>query len=789
MGQERYHVDPATGLSKEKVAQREAAGLINTQPPAITKSTATILREHICTLFNAINLGLFVCLLLVRSYNNITFMGVVLANLLIGIVQEIRSKRTVEKLSFLNAPTARVVREGEEYTLKCEQIVLDDVILLSLGDQIPTDCIVLKGMVEVDESLLTGESKSVIHKEGDTLLSGSFIVAGNCRACVDKVGADSYATKLTLEAKKPRRVQSNLMKSLRFIVRILGAIVLPLGALMFWRAYFELGHEIQSAVEQTAASMLGMIPSGLMLLTSVSLAVGVITLSRKNALVQEVYAIETLARVDMLCLDKTGTLTTGEMQVAAVECVNGTKEEDAELVLASYVSAVPADNATAKALYSRFYSPRSLSALGITPFSSSRRYSAAAFPEFTVYVGAPDTICPGEKEILKKARERAKEGYRVMVLAVGASVEDAPLPITYAKPKAIAILLLQDQIRPEAEDTLRFFREEGVTVKIISGDEPLTVSHIARRLRLPGHNKYLDVSTLKTDREIMEAALKYTVFGRVSPHAKRLLCKALKHAGHTVAMTGDGVNDLLALREADCSIALYNGSDAARQASHIVLLTNDFSMMPKIVMEGRRVINNITRMASLFLVKTIYSFLLTLSSVFFSMPYPFQPIQLSLISVLTVGLPSFFLALEPNRKRIKGNFLKNVFMNALPGAFCVFQYSLIAGQVGPHYGLTYAGINTLCVYLTGTACLLVLLRVCLPLEKWRAALWASMVVLFFTCALLLSDVLGMIVPSDTSMIVMYCIMAATCYPMLMLYTRIVKRIIKPNVIKPQKKTR
>ena len=775
---QRYFEPPTSGLNEEQVKERQANGYVNVQPPSITKSTAMIWREHACTLFNAINLAIFVALLFVESYNNLTFMGVILSNLLIGVVQEVRSKKTVEKLSLLHSPTARVVRDGVERTVNCEQIVLDDVICLSLGDQIPTDCEILAGMVEVDESLLTGESKPQLRTDGGALLSGSFVVAGSCRARVERVGADGYAAKLTLEAKKPRRIASTLMKSLRFIIRISGALVLPLGALMFLRTYFQIGHSLQSAVEQTSASMLGMIPSGLMLLTSVSLAVGVMTLSRKNALVQETYAIETLARVDMLCLDKTGTLTTGEMQVKELRPVGNEQEDEIERLMAAFVSAVPHDNATSKALYTRFYSPRATEALGMTPFSSARRYSAAAFPDYAVYVGAPSTLCPEEKSLGEEAQGLAKEGYRVVLIAVSeTSGAEAPLPVgnTHLIPKAL--ILLQDQIRPEAEDTLRFFREEGVTVKIISGDDPLTVSHIAKRLFLPGHEKQIDVSALKSEKEILEAAEQYTVFGRVSPHDKRLLCRALQKAGHTVAMTGDGVNDLLALREADCSIALYNGSDAARQASHIVLLTNDFSLMPEVVMEGRRVINNITRTASLFLVKTIYSFLLTVGSLLFALSYPFQPIQLSLISVMSVGLPALFLALEPNRRRIKGNFLKNVFSNALPGAACVFLYSIVSGIVGPRYGLSYVEVNTLCVYLAGTACLLVLLRVCLPLGRWRAILLGCVTLLFFSVALLLHPWLNMIFPENSVMLVMYGIMALSCYPLLMLLTKVVKKLL------------
>lgn len=776
---DRIYADAKCGLTKEQVALRLQQGYGNTQPPTITKSAGRILREHACTFFNLINLVIFLSLILVESYTNLTFMGVVLSNLLIGTIQEIRSKRTVERLSLLHAQTSRVIRDGVEEKIPCEQIVLDDILRLGLGDQVPTDSVLLEGHVEADESLLTGESNALQKGPGDALLSGSFVVSGSCLARVERVGVDSYATSLTMEAKKPRRIDSKLMRALRIIIRLAGGFVLPLGLLMFSRAYTQLGHTLQSSVEQAAASMVGMIPSGLMLLTSVSLALGVITLSRRNTLVQENYAIETLARVDMLCLDKTGTLTTGDMQVTDVRPLGGVQQEEIDRLLRDFVCALPVDNSTSRALHAQFSRPDSRQAEAVTPFSSMRKYSAAAFQTHTLYVGAPDYVCPHMPQALREEiAALAGEGYRVVLLAMGGAADGEPPLPAEKELEPTALILMMDEIRPEAKDTLRFFQEEDVHVKIISGDDPLTVVRIAKRLDLPGHEDYVDVSKLESEKEVEAAALRCNVFGRVSPYQKRVILRALQGEGHTVAMTGDGVNDLLALREADCSIALYTGSDAARQAAHMVLLTNDFSALPQAVMEGRRVINNITRTASLFLVKTIYSFLLTISSVLFAVSYPFQPIQLSLISVLTVGLPSFFLAMEPNRTRIKGNFLKNVFSQALPGAICIYIYAFISGLLGPRFGLSYIEINTLCVYLTGTAGLCVLLRVCLPLEKWRAILWFTMAALFFTACLLFSDLLGIQPPGGIPMLVMYCIMASTCYPTLILLQSVVKKALR-----------
>lgn len=779
---ERFTPGPGEGLSARQVRMREEEGLYNAQPPRISKTFGQIVRDNLCTFFNLLNAGIFVSLLLVGSYANMLFMGVVLSNLLIGVVQEVRSKRAVERLSVLHMPRAKVVRDSQETEIPSERIVLDDVLLLSMGSQIPTDAVVLTGAVEVDESLLTGEADALTKRPGEALLSGSFVVSGSCRARAERVGAQSYAAKLAQEARRYRKFDSQLMRALRSIIRFAGGFVLPLGALLFVHAFFGLRHPIQSAVEQTAASMLGMIPSGLMLLTSVSLAVGVIALAKRNTLVQELYCIETLSRVDMLCLDKTGTLTTGNMRVAEIFAADAGREAETEARLSDLVQTIPADNATARALRARFSGPARQTPLFVTPFSSARRYSAAAFASGTYYIGAVQSLQPNLPESLRlKAGQAATEGYRVLLFAACGAVNGEPPPPEQAALTPLALVCILDEIRPEAADTLRFFREEGVTVKLISGDDPRTVSSIARRLGLPGHAAYVDASTLADDGAVEGAALQYTIFGRVSPRQKQALIRALKAAGHTVAMTGDGVNDVLALKESDCSVALNAGSDAARQISQLVLLDNDFSALPSVVMEGRRVINNITRTASLFLVKTLYSFLLTVSSLLFALSYPFQPVQLSLIGALTVGIPSFILALEPNRTRIRGSFLKNVLAQAIPGALCIFLYILLSGLIGRRAGLSYAQINTLCVYLTGTTGLCVLLRVCLPLQKRRSLLWFCMTALFFLCAVLLRGTLDLMLPQGGLMLQLYIAMAVTCYPLLVVLGRLSRHILKVEV--------
>jgi cation-transporting ATPase E len=776
---QRFTPDAAYGLTARQVRDREEAGLVNAQPPRVSKPLAQILRDNICTFFNALNAGIFVSLLLVKSYANMLFMGVVLSNLLIGVVQELRAKRAVEKLSVLCAPIATVIRDGREEEISTERIVLDDVVCLGPGNQVPTDAVVLSGAAEIDESLLTGESDPQLRQAGDRLLSGSFIVSGSVCARADSVGAQSYAARLAREARRYRRFDSALMLALRRIIRFCGSIVLPLGALLFLRAYFELRHPLQNAVEQAAAAMIGMIPSGLMLLTSISLAAGVIALSRRKTLVQELYCIETLSRVDMLCLDKTGTLTTGNLRVDRVWTPDEAGRAAAEAAIAAFVGALPRDNATARALHERFGGAETAAygaQLTIAPFSSARRYSAISFEGALLYMGAAQALCPTLSEAFStEAGHAAREGCRVLLFATAAPVEGGPPPPEQAALTPLALVILLDELRPDAADTLRFFREQDVTVKLISGDDPRTVSAIARRLGLPGHDAYLDASAF-SEEALAQAAENHTIFGRVSPRQKRALLMALKAAGHTVAMTGDGVNDVLALKEADCSVALGAGSDAAKQISQLVLLENDFSALPRVVMEGRRVVNNIRRTASLFLVKTIFSFLLTASSVLFSLSYPFQPIQLTLIGALTVGIPSFFLALEPSRARIRGDFLRSVLAHALPGALTIFLYAIIASLAGRRMGLSYPEINTLCVYLAGVAGLCVLLRVCLPLEKLRGILVATMAGLFVAGVLILRGLLEL--TPGVPLPWLFIALTALCYPALAVLSRIVMRILK-----------
>ncbi len=778
-GERAHRVNPNFGLTHDEVQKRIAAGERNTKPPHITKTNGQIIRENVCTLFNALNIAIALALILVESYENLLFLGVILSNLVIGIYQQLNAKRMVEKLSLLHSVKAKVRRGGEDIFIEVDDLVKNDILLLSLGNEIPADSIVISGDIEVNESQLTGESDAIGKSSGDMLLSGSYVVSGSCIAEVVHVGAQNYATKLVSEAKAYKKTDTNLMRALRRIIRFTGAAVVPLGALVFLGAYYGADASVADAVVTTSASMIGMIPSGLMLLTSVSLAVGVIVLSRKNTLVRDIYSIETLSRVDMLCLDKTGTLTTGLMEVDSV-AINA---DDAHSYLLAIVNAFEADNATSRALRD-YVKHEEVSPVSTLAFSSSRKYSAAAFDGMgTVYLGAPSHV-GGEMcgELSAIADKKAADGLRVLMLAVDENTLDASMPPS--KPKTLALIFIREEIRIEAKDTLAFFQKEGVNIKLISGDDERTVSSIAQTLHLEG--KSVNCLELHTEEEVRAAALEYSVFARVSPVQKRQLICALKDAGHTVAMTGDGVNDILALKDADCSIAMAAGSDAAKQVSHLVLLDNNFASLTKTVMEGRRVINNVTRTSSLFLTKTMFSFALTFFAVGLGVLYPFTPIQLSLLSTVAIGMPAFFLALEANRSRIKGDFMVNVLSKALPGAILVTLYALFANFLASQFTLDEATRGTLVVYLAGTAALAVLLRVCMPLTKSRAILFGVMATAYFFGAHFLRDLLA-IAAFPPWFLPMFLFAAALSFPLITLFAWVRRRIV--HMLKKLRKDR
>jgi len=742
---ERFHPDCAAGLTDAQVAQRVRKGLVNGRGEIRTKSVSRIVRENTVTFFNILNFLFAAFILSVGSLKNLLFLGVTVCNTAIGIIQEIRAKKVIDSLSLITASKARVVRSGRDTEVPVEKIVLDDVIVLSSGNQVPADCSILDGQCEADESLLTGESDLVAKSGGDTLLSGSFLVSGKCRARVEHVGRDNYAEKIAASAKYYKKPNSEILTWTNRIIRIVAYTVIPVGALLFCKQFFFLHTTYRHAVVSTVAALISMVPEGLVLLTSVVLAVGVIRLARRKALVQELSSIEMLARVDTLCLDKTGTLTEGTMQADDVIPLNGTDRAAAERALAALAAALDDGSPTMNAVKEAFPRPPAWKCGGQVAFSSARKWSGAAFGENGSYaLGACEFILGDRYAEVRPLENRyASEGRRVLLLARVKSL--SPDGIDPAGAAPLALVLLSDRIRKSARKTLEYFSGQGVDLKVISGDNPAAVANIARKAGLKNAGSYVDASTLKDGAAIREAAGKYTVFGRVTPKQKLDLVKALKAKGHTVAMTGDGVNDVPALKESDCSIAMASGSDAARSISNVVLLDSDFASMPRIVGEGRRCINNLQRSATLYLVKAIFAVLTDVLFIFLTCSYPFQPIQFTLINAVSIGIPSFVLALEPNRDRIHGKFIVNVMRKSLPGALTLTIDTAILAAVSVFFTFSAREISTLAVLLTGYAELAVLFDVCRPFHARHAALFSAMTAVFLA-ALLLFPALFEVVP-------------------------------------------
>lgn len=729
------------GLTAIEVEERRRDGRVNTTQSNITKPLSRIFFDNIFTLFNFVNVIIAVALILVQSYHNLLFVGVVLANTVIGIIQEIRSKRTLEKLSLLYAVKATVIRDGKPQVIPTDDIVEEDIILYKNGDQIGVDAVVIDGEAEINESLLTGEADPILKHEGDRLLSGSFVISGKCTARVERVGENSYAAKLAAEAKKYKRLQSQLMTSVNNIIRFSGFFMIPFAILLVARDWFSGDFVLKDTVTATAASLIGMMPQGLMLLTTVSLVIGVIKLARRKTLVQELYCIETLSRVSLICLDKTGTITKGTMSVSEVLPLSDTlSQERVKTLIAAAVYAIDDDNATATALKAYYEHPDDrFTPTKIYPFSSGRKWSAASFEGVgTIFLGAYDRLIDGER-LPASVRELEQHGKRLLLAAFSATENADP---TNEELVPMAAIVLEDEIRDNAKEILEFFRNEGVTLRVISGDHPRTVAAIAKKAGLENYDKAVDASTLTTPEALKEAAEAYTVFGRVSPEQKKTLVQLFKAQGHTVAMTGDGVNDVPALKESDCSVAIAAGSDAAKQVSQLVLLDSDFASLPAVVMEGRRVVNNITRTASLFLVKTVMSFLVTLCTILLPMSYPFEPLQLTLIGVFAQSIPGFFLTLEPSSERIRGHFMQTVLKNAVPSALIITLFLVLIQLVlMPTLGLSFEQASTLSVYLTGMVWLVQLFRIYRPFTPLRRVLWVLMVIGFFGGALLLANVL------------------------------------------------
>lgn len=735
---------------------------MNTQEK-ITKTTGQIFKDNICTLFNLFNILIALALAYVHAWSNMFFILIIALNTTIGIAQELKAKRLVEKLSLLSMPKADVERNGTVVQIDIGEVNVDDVLLLESGKQVCSDCILTDGSAEVNESLLTGESDAVSKKIGDTLLSGSSIISGKCRAKVIHVGSDNYAAKIAGEAKKLKKMNSELVLSMRKVTKLTGFMIIPLAILLFVQAYFfREDSNLYSSIVTTSAGLLGMLPKGLYLLISIGLAAGIVALSKKNVLVQDLYSLENLAHVDVLCLDKTGTLTEGKMQVEDIVMFDDCSEDNFKNFISSFLQHTDDNNATFQALSEYFENSGSLSPVDRIPFSSDRKWSSMTFENnISFIVGAPEKL--STKELPENIKSIMKAGKRLLLAGTATSAIDKSSPLPEIK--LLAAIVIVDPIRKNAPDAMEYFRSEGVDVKIISGDNPVTVSAIAGQAGVPDAERYIDMSKID-EAEIDNIAEEYSVFGRVTPVQKKQLVEALHKKGHSVAMTGDGVNDLLALREADCSIAVGQGSDAARQVAQLVLLDSDFSVLKDVLMQGRRVVNNITNSAGVFFIKTIYSAILCIICLLTNMPFPFVPIQITLIDLVIEGYPSFFISFEPNSRKVTEKFLPAALRRAAPNGiaiivcFIIYLILNMCGVIGASGENTQA--NALLFLLIGTVGIMGVLKTCLPFNKLRAFLFATTSVGFYVAIALCiylkdhiinHDFLRMAVPNSKTMII------------------------------------
>lgn len=731
----RVNPDPGQGLTKEQVIERIRAHAVNKKVDSSTQSVKEIVRSNVCTYFNLIFLILGVLLVAARSFRDLTFLPVIIANTCIGIFQEIQAKKVLDNLSIMNAPSCTVIRDGEQKTVKAEHLVLDDIAIFAPGNQIPADAIVVSGNVSVNESLITGESDEIQKGPGDGLLSGSFIVSGKCVASLEKVGADSYISRLTIQATKTKSgEQSEMIRSLNRLVMAAGILIIPIGLTLFIQQYALAETDFATSVTSMVAAIIGMIPEGLYLLASVALAVSAMRLAKQKVLLHDMKCIETLARVDVLCVDKTGTITVPDMEVAGFEPLKDISEEYAREKICDLVSNMTVDNATMEAMGTYFTGESAKKAVRVFSFSSEYKYSAVAFSDENLVLGAPEFVLGHMIHAYRDVYDKySKKGYRVLAFGRYKDTLDGGALGTPIEP--IAFIFLTNAIRKGAVDTFKYFGENGVNIKVISGDNPATVSEIAKKAGIANAENYVDASTLKSYEEIYDATRENTVFGRVTPTQKRIIVKALKEQGKTVAMTGDGVNDVLALRDADCSIAMASGSEAACQAAQLVLLDSDFHRMPSVVMEGRRVVNNIERSATLYLVKNIFSMLLAIFSMILMWNYPLVPSQVSLISMFTIGIPSFVLALEPNKEKIKGHFMQNVLIKALPAGLTDFM--VVSGLVifCREFNVDEVCVSTSCTILVAIVGFMILYKIAEPMTKTHVVLLIGVIIGWLFCML------------------------------------------------------
>lgn len=770
--------DISTGLTDEEVSERIRLNRTNAGEGIRTKTEKQIILENTFTYFNILNFVLAALILLVGSYKNLLFMGVIVSNTVIGSFQGIRAKRTIDKLSLISAPKVTALRNKKLVTIHSDNIVIDDIMRLSNGQQLCADAVIRNGEVEVNESLVTGESDPVTKKSGDMVLSGSFVVSGTCLAQAVHIGAENYSSKIANGAKYIKPSNSQIMLSLNAIVKVIGAALIPIGIFLFAKQYFFLHDTVHDAVVTTVAALIGMIPEGLILLTSVVFAVSVVRLSKYKTLVQDLYCTESLARVDVLCLDKTGTITEGRMQVDELLPLEGHSSDEMQDALNALSASLSDSNPTSDAVRARFDSGTDWLCDATVPFSSKRKWSGAHFNNHGTYVmGAGEFILRDSYSAVSGYAESfSASGQRVLLLAHSADGfgPENSLPNDI---NPIGFIIISDMLRPDAGETLAYFAEQGVSLKIISGDSVSTVKSIAKRAGMHDAENACDASELITEADTDSAVEKFSVFGRVTPEQKLQFVQALKRHGHTVAMTGDGVNDVLALKEADCSIAMASGSDAARTVSNLVLLDSNFSSMPHIVKEGRRSINNLQRSASLFLQKTIFSSLLGIFFLFIAASYPFQPIQLTFISTITIGIPSFILALEPNTDRINGIFLSNVIKRSVPSALVLVASILFLTLFRLPLGLSDAELSTLCVSMAFIAGFALMYKLCVPFTRLRAALFFTMLAATVIGFLFFHELFAL-VPLNLHMLLVFAPTAASMLILLLFSNRFLEKLTK-----------
>ncbi|MBE7038624.1 MAG: HAD family hydrolase [Ruminococcaceae bacterium] len=772
--EKRIYADYKTGLSTEEVMERKARGLVNLEAQPPDKTIGEIIKSNIFTYFNLVFAILAFLIFIVGSYKDLTFFPVVVINTLIGIYQEIRSKKKLEKLKILSEPKAKVVRDFKEYEVSVANLVRDDIVVFSAGNQICADATVIEGSANLNEALVTGEADEIKKNVGDKLLSGSFVVSGKCYARLDRVGKDSFVSRLTIEAKKKNNNQkSEMMKSLDNLVKWIGILIIPIGLLMLVNQIVVVGSDYKTSIVSTVGALVGMIPEGLYLLTTVALVVSVMRLAKKKTLVHEMSCIESLARVNVLCVDKTGTITEDKMDFYEIKKLDfELDDQKLESMLCDFVYNMDNDNATMIALKERFYSSDAKKADKVMPFSSASKFSAVSFLDTSYVLGAPDVLLKDNYTLVKEDVEcYTDKGYRVLLF--GEYVDELSNDLSNDKIVPVALVVLSNKIRENAPETFKYFKAQKVKIKVISGDNPKTVSEVAKNAGIDGAEYYIDTNELETDDEFREAVKKYTVFGRVTPEKKRKIIIALKENKNTVAMTGDGVNDVLALKEADCSIAMASGSDIACKVAQLVLLNSDFLDMPYVVKEGRRVINNIERTAALFLVKNIFSFFFALITIIFSVNYPVMPSQLTLVSTTTIGIPAFFLALMPNNSLVKGKFIRNVIYKAFPAGFTnIFLVSYLT-MMSYYVGIEFNQFSTMVTIILGVVGLIMLYRVCKPFNRFRMILWFFMAFIFALAAIAVPQMFSL-VKLETLPLMLLVLFAALVQPFMYLVINILE---------------